>query len=303
VDGHHIGSKRADFLRRVSFLVDIDPERFSYGKVEVLFENNGSRHYDGTSNRSTLLIAFQGGATFGPLQVNGRPFDPSWDAVRHKDWVRGNVTVSDNSSRPIDGIVVSVYLLGNGSDDRGMLVGSGVTDEVGHFGFEFTLMVQYNRSYALLAECRGLPEWRYPELAFDTLVPPPSTRPLVFKILGEPTVEVGSDLRLQVRVNERVWDEGRLTYRLVSPLDGMEISPEGVISWRPGIEDVGKHDVIVWLYDGNNSAAATVQVTVVEKGGGLWGLVNGPTGWLAGILAFTLLAAYVLIRIVRRGKE
>jgi hypothetical protein len=302
INGIVVASKTTAYDGTAAFTVVMDPERFGYGYATLVLEFEGSEFYDGSKSVSEVLIAFRGTFTFGPLLVDGRPFDPLLDALRQGETVHGSVVVRDPREQPVVGTNVSAFHLGG--EDLWALVGSGATDEEGTWEFDLTLDLPSNGTLVLALGCREPPNEGCPQLTMRYIVPPPPTRPTVLRTSGDRTVEAGSTLRLDVGVrDDGAWNADRLTYRLVLPPEGMEVSPEGVITWRPGDGQVGEHDVTVWLYDGSSSATSVVEVTVVEGGIDLWGVVTGPAGLVVGILITSLVAANVIVRMGRRGKR
>jgi len=99
------------------------------------------------------------------------------------------------------------------------------------------------------------------------IVPPPPTVPSIIRALGDRELVIGESLELRVKPRAAEdWDGGNLTYALVSPPTGVSISPDGIITWTPTLEQTGTHELTVWLYDGNRSMTSTLVVFVREDG-------------------------------------
>ena len=105
------------------------------------------------------------------------------------------------------------------------------------------------------------------------------------------------DLAVQVRHKDR-WDTGSLTYALVSPPEGMSISPSGTITWEPTDEQVGTHSITIWLYDGDSSKTETIEITVAENGSGLLGILLSLITLSVGMLVTVLL---IIVRRLRKN--
>jgi len=95
-------------------------------------------------------------------------------------------------------------------------------------------------------------------------VPPANNVPAIDAI-GDRLATEGKTLSLQVTGKDSdSWDARNLTFRLVSPPAGMVISADGVLSWTPAKDQVGKKLVTVSLSDGKNSTTSSFNVTVAK---------------------------------------
>ena len=124
------------------------------------------------------------------------------------------------------------------------------------------------------------------------IVPPPPTVPSIIRAPGDRELVIGESLELRVKPRAAEdWDGGNLTYALVSPPAGVSISPDGIITWTPTLEQTGTHELTVWLYDGNRSMTSTFVVVVRE---------DGPTSDAAGVLTVIVLTTALFALLLGR---
>ena len=77
--------------------------------------------------------------------------------------------------------------------------------------------------------------------------------------------EITTPGRLRYRLNATDLDGDSLTYDLLVKPDGMVIDAEGTLVWRPTIDQVGSHDVIIRVQDGKGGSDIQVSKIVVNR--------------------------------------
>ena len=270
IDGVVAGMKRTAFDGSVMFSVPIESGIFGSGMVDVVLEFNGTEFYQISVNSSKLLIEAGIHVESSKFYVNDRPFDLSRDAVRKGDTVQGRILVHDDEFYPIPNWNVSVYYKDEGQRARLRPIGSGLTDQLGFFDYEWTFDVNTIGNKSIIVECEGLPSDGLTLVNFTYLVPPMSYNQNIIDTIGDHHVTIGSKLRLEVAVRQPGgWDMANLRFSLISAPEGMVISSEGIIEWEPTEGQMGKHDFLVWLGDGKRNQKAEVTINVAEESSSL----------------------------------
>jgi hypothetical protein len=282
-DGEFVDGKRTAFDGSVSFTVWLDPEVYRVGVYEVVFEFDGTDLYGGSSNVRMLSVGPSVDFGFERIAANGVPIDPETDVLRYGDEVHGRVVVKEGSGQPLAGITVTVSYREAISRMEWLTVGTGVTDGSGHMAFDITLACPRDEWIVLMAQV-GDPlmdvvvTWEVGYIA-----PPQRSEGAVVDVLGDPRVEAGSTMTLDlVPANATDWDVGNLTFSLVSPPEGMVMSPIGSITWSPEGHQAGEHTITVWLFDGNRSETTDIIIAVAKKGSTGGDATVGILPWLVG---------------------
>jgi hypothetical protein len=298
LDGVLLDSKRTAFDGSVTFTVYIDPQIYQGGPVDLVLSFNGSDHIGSSSSVSTIFIQVSMYLNMD-LEINGRPFTPAEDVARHLDTVNGLVTVFDQEEVPWPDREVSIYYLeaNHWSTERFLL--TTLTNDIGQVAFNHLLDSEIGGEVSYVVTSPGLTyEFR---IFLKYIVPPPPSGEHIISITGDKVVEVGSELDLRVKARPKEdWDIDNLTYALVSPLDGMSISHSGTIKWEPTEDQVGTHQVTIWLYDGDTSKTTSVEITVSEDSGPMEDLGTV----LFGIINAVILTIFIsIVYWMKRKKE
>ncbi|SNB46427.1 DUF2341 domain-containing protein [Geobacter sp. DSM 9736] len=97
---------------------------------------------------------------------------------------------------------------------------------------------------------------------FTILVESMNRKPAIQPITSMTAVE-NHPLSYQISAADPDGDE--VIYSLTSAPSGMTISPSGFISWTPGSSDIGPHEIIVKVTDGNLDDSGSFSVNVSEN--------------------------------------
>ena len=297
IDGIIVGEKQTTFNGSVAFTVLIDPETFKGGEVLVVLTFAGSEFYTEASNETNLFIKADMFATLTEAYLNGVPFDPEKDVVRMDDTIQARVNIQNFEHQPLSDWSVSVSYIDIPWPHK-YPISSGMTDSQGYF--EFTWTPQNNVSGIKKVQIQGEGLFTINSLAFDItyIVPPLQTTKdtELIDIVGSLHVTTDSTLNLVIKVrNPEDWRIEDLEFSLVSPPEGMVITYEGTITWKPDEDQVGDHPITVWLYDGQNSKTFSFNVTVTKKEAFIGFGNDVMIGLALGILVVGLLVAVVLV--------
>jgi len=298
IDGVVVESKTTSYDGRVTFTRPIDPAVYSFGMHTLLMTFEGSEFYIGTTSKTTIFFQFLGWVTFSDFDVNSRPFNLSEGLLKKDDAINGRVLVVDEDGSPQPGKKVSIQYFENPFGAGWVEIATGRTDSEGYFEFQFIIRVIKGGNLTFTAECEVLMEGTGPRFSVRYIVPPPPTDEPIISTSGSRQTAIGDRLTLDVRVRDNEgWNVDDLVFHLVSPPDGMTISSEGTITWTPTGDQVGTHNITVWVFDGSRSETTILMITVVEGGNGL-----GALGW-AGVIIFVflLIAGIAIIQHRRNG--
>ena len=265
VGGEVLASKRTAFDGSVSFTLYLDPSIFQGGDIEVIVRFNGTEFLLGTVTRTTLFVRVDMHIEMD-LEVDGRPFDRFTDVARFDDRMEGVISVHDGQGGSIEGLEISVYYVEEWNPMREYLLWTGRSDALGEFEFSTVLLGDRSGNVSFIVAIPGLSKHEYPWFTIAYLAPPPPSLEHIIETIGNTDVEVGSrlHLRVDVRYPER-WQLDNITYDLVDAPDGVKVSADGVITWRPTEDQVGEHIFRVWLYDGERSETASVTIYVKDR--------------------------------------
>jgi hypothetical protein len=263
IDGIVVGEKRTAFDGSVIFTVPIDSKLFEDGLVSVVLEFKGNDFYAGSWNITELFIGIFSIISFAEINVNGDPFDPVEDVIRRGDSFHGRVLVQDDNFQPLPGTPMTISFKPPGLRSSWQVIWTGFTDDRGYFDFNYILSKPTGGEISFKAETEGLPMDMVPILNITYVVPPVVTTTSIIDTIGNRDVIAGDELVLEVKVADPSrWDTENLTFSLVSPPDGVDISSNGTITWVPNDDQVGEHEITVWLYDKRESEASAIVITV-----------------------------------------
>ncbi|MCK5252959.1 MAG: hypothetical protein KAQ96_08410, partial [Thermoplasmata archaeon] len=252
INGIFLDMRRTAFDGSVTFSATIDPEIIEGGLVDLVLEFDGTEFYEASFNITQVFIRVNYLVTFTEVNINGNHYDPTNDVVRLGDTVHGRIHVVDDNYENVPLRNVSFWYTGDGSQDRQHLIGVGLTDAQGYYGFSWTFSDKTGGTKTLIARCEDLPGEGFAGFNLTYIVPPPPTDENIIDTNGDHRVEPGSTLELEVAVTSPGgWEMDALTYALVSPPDGMAISSDGKITWKPGEDQLGTHTITIWLFDGD----------------------------------------------------
>ena len=136
---------------------------------------------------------------------------------------------------------------------------------MGYYEFHWAFSEALSCHIDILCECDGLADGVERVFGFEYVVPPDEPDRNVLVTTGDSLVRPGRPLLLRVgpeKPNE--WDTDNLRYFLLSAPEGMTITDNGTLVWIPTEDQMGRHEVVVWLYDGQNSKSDTVMVNVSD---------------------------------------
>ena len=291
LDGEVVDRRRTAFDGSVTFTLPDWSDILEGGLVDVVVSFDGTDHYQASRNMTTVFIRVPHHFST-EVEVGGRPFDAGEDVARLNDTVHGRVTVKNGSLEPWPGREVSVHYTEDVRSSSRTLVFDGVTDERGQVEFLHILRGERGGKVHFGISSPGMVDVLW--YSMDYLVPPPPTDGDLFDVDGDVSVAVGSTLHLDVSVRRRdEWDLDGSTFALVSPPEGMVISPEGTITWEPAGDQLGDHAVIVWVFDGERNEAQVVHITVEEP--------RGATCLALPVLAVSSLVILMFVAVKRRA--
>ncbi|NOQ53074.1 MAG: hypothetical protein GQ558_00555, partial [Thermoplasmata archaeon] len=302
IDGIVAGEKRTAFDGSVTFTVFIDPEIWRGGEVSVVMEYAGSDNCEGSRNVSKLFIEADMFATLSEAYLNDVPFDPEKDVVRRDDTIRARVYLRDSEHQPLSDWFVNVSYIDIPWPHK-YPISSGITDSQGYYEFTWTPRDNVSGIKSVRIEGEGLSTTNSLALEFTYIVPPLQVTDdtELIDIVGNRNVTTGSTLNLVIKARHpEDWRVEDLEFSLVSPPEGMVITYEGTITWKPDEDQVGEHTITVWLYDGQDSKTFRFNVTVTKKES-FFGFENGVLIVLA--LVILVVGLLVVVVLLRRRKH
>ncbi|GAI44292.1 unnamed protein product, partial [marine sediment metagenome] len=247
IDGIVAGEEQTAFDGSVIFTVLIDPEIFRGGEVSVVIEFAGTEYLVGSRYETNLFIEVDMFATLTDLYLNGVPFDPEKDVVRRDDTIQARVHLENFEHQPLSDWYVNVSYIDFPWPHK-YPISSGITDSQGYYEFTWTLQDNVSGIKKVQIEGEGL--FTIDSMAFDFtyIVPPLQTTKdtQLIDISGDLHVTVGSTLNLVIKARHpEEWRIEGLEFSLVSPPEGMSITYEGTITWRPDEGQEGEHTITV----------------------------------------------------------
>lgn len=302
IGGETVATKRTAFDGTVSFSVPVDGLDLDGGYVDLVLAFDGAEHYLASINTTTVFVRADILVTMSVIQLNGRPFDARSDVARLRDTLYISYLVQGGDFMPQGGRELTVHYVNDGVGGEERRIFSGLTNEEGELGFHHLLLDEAGGNITLVVTSPGLIGTSRPEYNFRYIVPPAPTSDDIIEVIGDNTVAVGDKIDLSVRVlHKKHWRTDDMTYALVDPPDGMEITSDGSFRWRPVEGQEGTHLVTVWLYDGERSETTIIVVNVTEGAkapDGLYLIILG-----AAVLSVILLAIslYIDVRLRRGG--
>lgn len=265
IDDMVVSFKRTAFDGSVRFTAPLDSEKYRWGDVDLVFEFRGTDYYEPSSNRTVLTIHLTTMVTISEVTVNELTFNPEQGFVTRADVFRGRVLVMDDDFQPLPFWNVSILSRTDRDPSRPKLLSYGRTDPQGYYEFHWAFSEPFSCYIEILCECDGLANGVERVFGFDYVIPPDEPERNVMVTAGDSLVRPGEPLLLRVgpeRPNE--WDSENLRYFLISAPEGMSITDDGTLVWIPTEDQMGRHEVVVWLFDGQTSKSATVMVNVSE---------------------------------------
>ncbi len=107
--------------------------------------------------------------------------------------------------------------------------------------------------------------------------PPSNAAPVLESIAPQSTSE-GVELSFTATATDTDTDNDQLTFLLIDPIPaGAEITPNGLFTWTPGVDQAGSHTIVVSVTDGTDTDTQRVSITVRDVTGSLVAVATGPT--------------------------
>ena len=156
IDEIVVSYKHTVFDGSVTFTAPIEPDKFSYGEVNLVLDFNGTEFYEPSRNITKVVIKANSVLTFDEFRVNGELFDPNEEIVLKGDETYGRILLQDDNFQAIPGGNVSVYYKDEGQRARKRLIDTGLTDAQGYFEFNWTFQVNTIGNKTFIAEYDGL---------------------------------------------------------------------------------------------------------------------------------------------------
>ena len=156
IDEIVVSFKRTAFDGSVTFTAPIEPDKFSYGEVDLVLDFNGTDFFEPSRNITQVVIKANSLLTVGEFRVEGELFDPLVDTVMKEDETYGRILLQDDNFQPIVNGNVTVYYKDEGQRARKRLVDSGLTDSQGYFEFNWTFQVNVIGNKTFIIEYEGL---------------------------------------------------------------------------------------------------------------------------------------------------
>jgi hypothetical protein len=303
IDGTVVAQKPTSFDGSVTFTVLIGRDVFRAGEVPMVLEFSGTELYEGARFETTIVIEVQAIISIDEVMVNGRPFDNATGIVERLDEFRCRILVREDNGEPFAHTNVSVYYQDEGPRSTRHHIRSGPTSSQGVFEFQWSFLDYNSGNRTLIVECDELLHSASVYM-FRYFAPSPiAPGEPVIRVVGTRWVAPGSTMELDIRPSEPDhWDVAHLTCTLVSPPEGMEITPDGTLTWTPTAAQVGEHTITVWLHDGKLSDSDTFTVTVAEEASDL-GEGYRSLFMILGVLAVVALLVVVAIARSRKGTQ
>ena len=301
IDDILVKIKITAFDGSVTFTVPIDPKLYRYGEVPLVFEFPGSEFYDGSRNETGLVIKANSIVGFAELLVDGSILDPLSPIVHKGDVVYGRILVQDDDLQPIPDGNMSVCYKEEGLRARKHLIATGMTDSLGFFVFNWTPLNTTEGTVTIIAEYEGLTASTLLKVGDLIVLPSSGEYALTYQapmdgdsdevsISGDLSVGQGDTLSISVQPSDYFgWNSSSLVFSLESAPEGMEIAPDGTITWSASDVKAGTYDVRLKLADGRRCEYANFQVRVTEQG------MGAGLGPVALGMALLLVAAVVIV--------
>jgi len=301
--------KRTAFDGSVTFTAPIEPDKFNYGEVDLVFSFEGTEFYHSAVNITPLVIQANSQLTFSEFRVSGELFDNLYDIVLKNEETYGRVLLQDDNFQPLTFENVSVFYKDAGLRARKRLVQIGMTDGQGYIEFNWTFQDNAVGVKAFIVEYAGkimsttingadlviLPSVTQYNLTYD--VPNVDPREYEVDTDGDKLVEPGMNLALLVVVKDPGdWNLEDINFSLVDPPEGMTITSDGVILWTPDEEDKGIHTIKVRIEDGERTETATIVISVAEESGSKDEMTNMILLLAAGSVIAIVVVVLVFIR-------
>jgi hypothetical protein len=301
INGVLMDMKRTAFDGSVTFTIPVDSDAIKGGNVDLVLSFEGTEFYDGSANITRVFVSVEHLVTFAEIKINGNLFDPSRSVVRLGDTVHGRIHVTDNNFDAVPMWNVSVWYMHDAYIDPEMILASGLTDDQGAFTFTWTLTYQRDGVLKLIGRGDGVTGDGIPRIDLPYIVPPDPTDDDIIDTYGDHQVRPGATLDLEVAPSDPgAWNRDALTFALVEPPEGMVISEDGKISWTPTEDQKGTHEIVVWLYDGQNSRTVTVTVNVSDETSSPVDEKGSILLWMVGSLAAVIMVIVVIFYMRRR---
>jgi hypothetical protein len=156
IDEIVVSFKRTAFDGSVTFTAPIEPDKFTYGEVNLVLDFNGTAFYEPSRNTTQVVIKANSLLTMSEFRVEGDLFDPNIDVVEKDQETYGRILLQDDNFQPIANGNVTVYYKDEGQRARKRLVSSGLTDSQGFYEFNWTFQVNTVGNKTFIVEYEGL---------------------------------------------------------------------------------------------------------------------------------------------------
>ena len=279
IDEIVVNYKRTAFDGSVTFLAPIEPDKYSYGETTVELKFSGTEFYESSRNVTLIVIKANSILTFAEFRVMDEIFDPNTEVVWRDEETYGRILLQDDNFQPVRFGNVTASYKDQRPGARKVLIAYGITDSQGYFAFNWTFRVDTIGTKTFVVEYEGLrvdtfvtegdhvilPSMAEFNISYD--VPNDIIDPSIIITTGDQRLTPGSSLELAITVRHPDrWYMPDLTYFIVDPPEGMEVSSDGTVTWTPEEDQLGRYTVIVVISDGVDSQTSSFEVNVVEVG-------------------------------------